>query len=158
MGLILSPSMARLQWLWQYANADTGNPVGQGKLFTNRKPNKAGFYRVTGIRGKVDGVKIDELLPAGTSIPGNVDPITGTPYLGDNRLRPKSFDQSEAQLTGAGIIFSLRDESYSNLFYGNYPPTPSYYEFHTAPPYPDGLVPPNTQSLITFSAWINEIG
>ncbi len=89
---------------------------------------------MTGIRGKVGGVKIDELLPAGTSIPGNVDPITGTPYLGDNRLRPKSFDQSEAQLTSGGIIFSLRDESYSNLFYGNYPPTPSHYEFHTPPP------------------------
>ena len=156
-------AMGRIKWLWQYANTEGDSPnrvkaSAKGKLFTNSKPNDEGFYRVKAIKGKVDGVKIDELLPAGTGIPGNVDPITGTPYLGDNRLRPKSFKDSEAQLTGGGIIFSLKDANYSNLFFGNYPPQPSYYEFHTAPPYPDGLVPPNTQSFINFTAWISEVG
>ena len=74
-------------------------------------------------------MRIDSLLPAGTGIPGNVDTITG-----------------------GGIIFSLEDGSYSNLFHGTYPPTPSPYEFHTVSPYPDGLVPPNTQSFIGFEA------
>ena len=55
-------------------------------------------------------------------------------------------------ITGGGIIFSLEDGSYSNLFHGTYPPTPSPYEFHTVSPYPDGLVPPNTQSFIGFEA------
>jgi len=150
--------MARLKWLWQCTNQEGGSPTGRGKLFTNRKPNNDGFYRVKHIKGKVDGVKIDALLAAGTGIPGNVDPITGTPYLGDNKLRPKSFNESKAQLTGGGIIFSLNDGSYSNLFFGNYPPQPSYYEFHTVTPYPDGLVPPNTQSFIKFEAWISAVG
>jgi hypothetical protein len=150
--------MARLKWLWQYANKEGDSPAGRGKLFTNRRPNDDGFYRVKDIKGKVDGVKIGRLLPAGTGIPGNVDPITGTPYLGDNRLRPKSFKKSEPQLTGGGIVFSLKDGSYSNLFFGNYPPQPSYYEFHTVPPYPAGLVPPNTESFIHFTAWISDLG
>ena len=150
--------MARLKWLWQYTNDEGGSLTGRGKLFTNSKPDNNGFYRVKEIKGKVDGVKIDALLPAATGIPGNVDPITGTPYLGDTKLRPKSFNESEAQLTGGGIIFSLKDRSYSNLFFGNYPPQPSYYEFHTVPPYPDGLVPPNTESFINFTAWISEVG
>jgi hypothetical protein len=34
----------------------------------------------------VNGAKIDELLPAGTGIPGNVDPVTGTRYVGDNLI------------------------------------------------------------------------
>jgi|LauGreDrversion4_2_1035121.scaffolds.fasta_scaffold91946_2 hypothetical protein len=150
--------MAQLQWLWQYANQDGGRPIGQGRLFTKSKPNQNGYYRVTAIKGTVDGVKIDSLLPAGRGIPGNVDPITGTPYLGDNKIRPRSLNPNKPQLTDGGIVFSLKDESYSNLFYGAYPPTPSYYEFHTVPPYPDGLVEPNTESLINFSAWISNIG
>ena len=150
--------MARLKWLWQYTNDEGGSLTGRGKLFTNSKPDNNGFYRIKDIKGKVDGVKINALLPAGTGIPGNVDPITGTPYLGDNKLRPKSFNESEVQLTGGGIIFSLKDRSYSNLFFGDYPPQPSYYEFHAVPPYPDGLVPPNTESFIKFTAWISEVG
>lgn len=55
-------------------------------------------------------------------------------------------------------MFSLKDGSYSNLFFGNYPPQPSYYEFHTVPPYPAGLVPPNTESFINFTAWISDLG
>lgn len=150
--------MARLKWLWQTSNSRAETPSGRGRLFTQGKPNQDGFYRVTSIKGHVDGIKIDKLLPAGTGIPGNVDTITGTPYLGDNLLRPKSFKSSKAQLTDGGLVFSLKDESYSNFFYGTYPPQPSYYEFHTVPPYPDGLVPPNSQSFINFSAWISEIG
>jgi len=150
--------MARLKWLWQYANSAGGSPIGKGRLLTKCKPNKSGFYRVTAIKGEVNGIKINELLPAGTGIPGNVDPVTGTAYLGDNRVRPKSLKEDESQLTDGGIIFSLQDDSYSNLFYATYPPIPSYYEFHTAPPYPDGLVPPNTESFINFSAWITDHG
>ena len=67
-------------------------------------PNNDSIYRVKHIKGKVDGVKIYALLAAGTGIPGNVDPITGTPYLGDNKLLSKSFNGSKAQLTGSGII------------------------------------------------------
>lgn len=149
--------MARLKWVWQYTSTNGDTPSGHGKLVTGANPNKNGFYRVRSIKGQVDGVQIDKLLPAGTGIPGNVDPITGTPYLGDNRLRAKNLDINQAQLTSSGLIFKLKDASYSNLFYGTYPPQPSYYEFHTVPPYPDGLVPPNTESFINFSARISKI-
>lgn len=156
-GALHGPPVAKLKWLWEYSNQDGGSPIGKGRLFTKGKPDKEGFFQVTSIKGRVDGVRIESLLPAGSGIPGNVDPITGTPYLGDNKLRPKSFKKDEAQLTGGGIVFSLEDASYSNLFYGNYPPQPSYYEFQTAPPYPEGLVEPNTESFINFTAWISEI-
>jgi hypothetical protein len=62
-----------------------------------------------------------------------------------------------ATSAGGGIVFSLVNDTYSNLFYGNYPPTPSDYEFHTAPPYPQGLVPPNSESFIQFDAWISQV-
>ena len=39
----------------------------------------------------------------------------------------------------------MRDSSYSNLFFGDYPSKPSYHEFHTLPPHPDGLAASNTQ-------------
>lgn len=149
--------MDRLKWLWQYSNQDGGSPIAQGRLFTKSEPNKNGFYRITAIKGTVDGVKIDSLLPAGTGIPGNVDPLTGIPYLGDNKIRPESLNPNKAQLTDGGIVFSLEDDNFSNLFYNTFPPTASYYEFQSAPPYPDGLVEPNTQSMINFSAWISDI-
>jgi hypothetical protein len=156
------PSMSddkrsRLKWLWRYANLDGGNPVAQGKLFTKAKPSKDGFYTVTDIKGKRDGVRIQELLPAGTGIPGNVDSITGKPYLGDNKIRPQSLTGDRGQLTDGGIVFSLKDGTYSNLFYPDYLANPTHYEFHTAPPFPAGLTPPNSQSLLNFEAWITHV-
>lgn len=147
--------MARIHWLWRYANADGGSPIAKGKIVTNGKADADGFYRVKQIRGQRDGVKIKALLADGTGIPGNVDIITGKPYLGDNKLRPRSLNDDKPQLTGGGIVFSMVNDTYSNLFYGNYPPNPSYYEFHTVPPYPQGLVPPNSESFIQFDAWIS---
>ena len=38
--------MVRLKWLWQYTNDEGGSPTGRGKLFTNRKPDNNGSYRV----------------------------------------------------------------------------------------------------------------
>ena len=76
---------SRIKWLWRYSNQDGDSPVAQGKLFTKAKPGKDGFYTVTDIKGKRDGVNIKELLPAGTGIPGNVDTISAT-----TRSAPKS--------------------------------------------------------------------
>ena len=146
--------MARLKWTWEYGATDGHSPTAQGRLWTNAKPNDDGFYRVKAIKGRRDGVKIDSLLPAGTNIPGNIDTITGQPYLGDNLIRPEGPDTDLPQLAGGGIIFSLKDGSFSNLFYGNYPPTPSYYDFHSVAPFPDGVVSPNTLSFIGFTAEI----
>jgi len=146
--------MTRLKWIWNYSATDGDSPVARGHLWTNAKRNEDGYYKVKTIKGSRDGVRIDSLLPAGTGIPGNVDPVTGTPYLGDNRIRTERSNPNKAQLTGGGIIFSLADNSYSNLFYGTYPPTPSYYDFHTVSPYPLGVVSPNTESFIHFEARI----
>ena len=146
--------MTRLKWTWHYRATEGENPVARGRLWTNARRNEDGDYQVKKIKGSRDGVRIDSLLPAGTSIPGNVDTITGKPYLGDNTIRTQDSKTNQAQLTGGGIIFSLEDGSYSNLFYGTYPPTPSYYEFHSVSPYPNGVVSPNTESFIGFKAQI----
>jgi hypothetical protein len=147
---------SRIKWLWRYSNQDGDSPVAQGKLFTKAKPGKDGFYTVTDIKGKRDGVNIKELLPAGTGIPGNVDTITGKPYLGDNKIRPQELGRDRGQLTDGGIIFSMTDGTYSNLFYPDYLANPTHYEFHTVPPFPAGLTPPNSESLLNFEAWITE--
>ena len=55
--------MARLKWLWQYANDEGGSPTGRGKLFTNRKPDNNGFYRVKDIKDKVDGARLMPCFP-----------------------------------------------------------------------------------------------
>ena len=146
--------MASLKWAWQYSATNGKSPLAHGRLWTNVKRNEDGYYLVKEIKGRRDGVKIDSLLPAGTSIPGNVDTITGQPYPGDNRIRPQSTKPDRPQLTGSGIIFSLNDGSYSNLFYATNPPISSNFEFHSASPYPNGVVPPNTESLIGFEARI----
>jgi hypothetical protein len=146
--------MKRLKWTWQYHSVDSDNPVAKGRLWTNAKPTDDGYYRVKTIKGHRDGAQIDSLLPAGTSIPGNIDTITGQPYLGDNRIKPEDPNSDRPQLTSGGIIFSLKDGSFSNLFYGNYPPTPSYYDFHSVAPFPNGVVSPNSQSFISFTAEI----
>lgn len=147
--------MARLKWTWQYNGTATNRtPTASGRLWTTAKRDADGYYRVKAIKGSRDGVRIDSLLPAGTSIPGNIDTVTGQPYLGDNRIRTQSAKGNSKQLTSSGIIFSLVDGSYSNLFYGTVPPTSSYYEFHSVSPYPNGVVPPNTELLIGFEARI----
>ena len=149
--------VSMLKWQWEYSNKDGHSPVGQGELLTGSRPGRDGFYHVKSISGQVNGVEINRLLRPGTGIPGNVDPVTGTSYLGDNKIRPMTNDGSKPQLSSKGIVFSLKDDTYSNLFFGTWPPSPSYYEFHTAPPYPAGLVPPNRESFINFSAWSGDI-
>jgi hypothetical protein len=147
-----------LSWKWRYQSTEAGLQAGRGKLFTRAQPNQRGFYRVKAIEGVVDGAKIDELLPAGTGIPGNVDPVTGTPYVGDNLIRRPRSNNKQPQLSSRGLVFSLEDASYVNLFHGNFPPSPSDYAFQSCPPYPDGPVEPNTESLIAFSARITGFG
>ena len=51
----------------------------------------------------------------------------------------------------------MRDSSYSNLFFRDYPSKPSYHAFQTLPAHPDGLAASNTQSFMNFTAWIGEV-
>ncbi len=146
--------MKWLRWAWQYSATDGGSPVAKGRLWTSSRPTRDGFYRVKTIKGNRDGVKIASLLPAGTAIPGNIDTITGQPYLGDNLIRPQDSGSDRPQLTIGGINFSLKDGSFSNLFYATYPPAPSFYDFHSVAPFPDGVVSPNTETFIGFTAEI----
>ena len=148
--------MAPLRWLWRYSDSTTGHPIGKGTLTTNSKPDRDGFYRVRSIRGQRDGTKFHRLVPDGNGIPGNVDPITGRAYVGDNLIRPKSQRLDAAQLTSGGIGFSLVNKTFVNLFELNSPPQPTSFEFFSAPPYPVGPVPPNTEALIRFNAWIQQ--
>lgn len=146
--------MARLQWLWRYNDSETERPIGSGKLTTTSKADAEGFYRIRSIRGERDGVPIKRLLPRGNGIPGNVDPITGQAYVGDNLIRAKGDNPEAAQLTSKGVVFSLINKTHVNLFHLNLAPVPANYEFFSAPPYPAGPVPPNTESTIHFDAWI----
>lgn len=139
-----------LKWKWRYQSAgDSGEDEiikARGTLFTSSHPNEDGFYEVKRIRGRRDGDMITGLVDAGTSVPGNA------PYAGDNLIRPKI--RKRPQLTGSGLQFSLDNGEYSNVFYADFLAPPSYLEFHSVPPYPDGPNSPNTELGVVFKAFI----
>ena len=138
-----------IKWRWSYGSpsgsSDDGIIRARGTLLTSNRPLENGFYRVKSIRGRRDGDVITGLVDAGTSIPGN------TPYAGDNLIRRNR--KGRPQLTGNGIQFALDNGTYSDVFYADFLATPSYLEFHSVPPYPEGPNPPNTELGVIFKAF-----
>ena len=142
-----------LEWAWQYSGTGAaGAPLSaSGMLYTNRDPDGDGWYQIERITGERDGVSITALYPAGQGIPGNVDPATGVPFVGNNLIR-RSGSDGEPQLDKNGLQFSLADGSYSNVFYASFLSPPTYLDFHSVPPFPAGAVPPNSEPPVSFSA------
>lgn len=150
-----------LHWSWSYEASQPGASCSDlkasGTLITDHDADGDGVYKVLGIQGRRNGVKITGLVPAGTAIPGNIDPLTGIPYNVDNRIQPARSGQPgqvspQGQLSSHGIGFSLADGTYSNIFLATYLDPPSYFDFHTQAPFPAGLVAPNTETTIHFQA------
>ncbi len=148
-----------MAWTWQYSGTDgAGAPISaDGLLLTDRDPDGDGWFTIERITGQRDGVRIAGLYPAGEGIPGNVDPASGVPYTGDNLLRLGN-PASEPQLNTHGLQFALADGSYSNVFYASFLSPATYLDFHSAPPYPAGGVPPNSERAVAFSAEPRDAG
>jgi hypothetical protein len=155
------PAGKPLHWSWSYEASQPGagssDLKARGTLITDRDADGDGVYEVLRIQGRRNGVRITGLVPAGTAIPGNVDPVTGNPYIVDNRIQPARSGQPgqvspQGQLNSRGIGFSLADGTYSNIFLATYLDPPRYFDFHTQDPFPSGLVPPNTETTIHFQA------
>jgi len=155
------PASKPLHWSWSYEASQPGagsnNLKARGTLITDRDADGDGVYDVLGIQGQRNGVRITGLVPAGTAIPGNVDPVTGNPYNVDNRIQSARSGQPgqvspQGQLSSHGIGFSLADGTYSNIFLATYLNPSLYFDFHTEAPFPAGLVAPNTETTIHFQA------
>jgi len=155
------PTSKPLRWSWSYKASQPGagsnDLKARGTLITDRDADGDGVYEVLGIHGRRNGVRITGLVPAGTGIPGNVDPVTGIPYTVDNKIQPSRNGQQgqlgrQGQLNSHGIGFALADGSYSNIFLATYLTPPRYFDFHTQDPFPAGLVAPNTETTIHFQA------
>ena len=147
-----------LRWDWSYesrpAGAHGAGLQARGSLITDNDANGDGLYEVLGIEGRRNGVRITGLVPTGTAIPGNVDPVTGIAYNVDNKIQSASKGMSPEQLTSHGIGFSLADGSFSNLFFASFLSPPAYYDFHSVEPFPAGPVAPNSETSIHFQAHI----
>lgn len=155
---IHGPTKDQLFWSWSYASSQPG--VGRsaikarGHLITDNDSDADGLYQVLGISGQRNGARITGLVPAGTAIPGNVDPLTGVSYVVNNQIQPASKDKHGGQLSTQGIGFALADGSFSNIFYASFLTPSIYLDFHTQPPFPAGPVTPNTETSIHFQAEI----
>ena len=142
-------------WSWNYVgiDSDTGRTIrASGQFLSDIDPDSEDFYAIQRIQGSRNRVRIDGLWPAGKAIPGNIDPITGEPYNGDNRIRQNDDDRERAQLTSAGFQFSLRDGTFANVFFAGFLEPPITLEFFSAPPYPIGPVAPNSEDPVIFRA------
>jgi subtilisin family serine protease len=139
-----------IKWRWSYNSPLGDNEDGviraRGTLLTSNKRLKNGFYKIKSIKGKRDGDLITGLVDAGTPIPGN------TIYAGDNLIR--SNRKGRPQLTGNGFQYALDNGTYSNVFYADFLAPPSYLEFHSVPPFPEGPTLPNTELGVVFRAVI----
>ncbi|HEY8516004.1 MAG TPA: PEP-CTERM sorting domain-containing protein [Candidatus Binatia bacterium] len=154
-----STTRGSLTWTWRYTGVGPdGAPItARGVLRTDRDPDGDGWYAIESIEGQRNGVRITGLYPAGQAIPGNVDPANGAPFAGDNLLR-QSGAAHTPQLDENGLQFSLGDGTYSNVFFASFREPPTYLEFHSVPPFPEGVVPPNSELPGTFSAEVRVLG
>ena len=142
-------------WSWNYVgiDSDTGRTIrASGQFLRDIDPDSEDFYAIHRIQGSRNGVRIDGIWPAGEAIPGNIDPITGVPYAGDNRIRQRGGAGGAAQLTSSGFQFALRDGTFSNVFFAGFLEPPITLEFFSAPPYPIGPVAPNSEDPVIFRA------
>ena len=134
------PANASTIWNWNYSGS--GITAG-GTLTTMDTPNEMGGYLITAITGTRNGIAITGLQPVGTPIPGN------EPFDVDNLV----FLGPGPQLKTGGFGFSIADGTYSNPFYADFLPTPTYLEFFSAPPFTPGTPgPEDTELPIDFSA------
>lgn len=151
-----SPTHDQLRWSWSYSSSQPGTGgssiKARGKLITDNDSDGDGVYQVLGISGQRNGVRITGLVPAGTFIPGNVDPVTGNGYVVDNQIRPQSKGRPDGQLDSKGIGYALSDGSYCNIFYASFLSPAIYLDFHAQPPFPNGLIAPNTETAVQFRA------
>lgn len=141
---------AVLIWDWSYqstADADDQLIRAHGKVATDRDHDGDGWHEILAITGLHNGDPITGLVPAGESIPGNDS------YDGDNRIRSISNREDKAQLSKNGFQYRLKDGSYANVFFGSFFDPPSYVEFHSRYPFPNGAIAPNTEIPIDFIAY-----
>jgi hypothetical protein len=137
-----------LKWKWRYETLE--NSAGpeikaRGKIITDTDIDGDGFVNIIGIKGKRNGDKITGLYLAGTSIPGN------SPYAGDN-LIAYAKPMPSPQLTGNGFQFSVEGGGFSNVFFADFLQPQGYLEFHSMPPYPEGVTAPNSEARVIFQA------
>jgi hypothetical protein len=138
--LTMATATASTLWHWQYSGAGI---TATGTFTTVDSPDENGGYLITGITGARNGIAITGLQPPGTSIPGN------EPFTVDDLV----FLDPGPQLTSGGFGFSMADGTYSNPFYADFLPTPSYLEFFSTPPFTDGMPGPGSSELpVQFSA------
>ena len=153
-----APASDQLAWRWSYASSQPGAGRSAikagGHLITDNDRDGDGIYQILGITGQRNGVRITGLVPAGTAIPGNIDPLTGIAYVVNNQIQQASQDKHGGQLNTQGIGFALADGSFSNIFFASYLTPPIYLDFHSQSPFPAGLVAPNTETAIHFQAEI----
>jgi len=140
-----------LEWEWAYfspADSAGGRIRAKGTFLTDYDLDGDGWYSIVSIRGQNKGVPITGLFPAGEAIPGN----SGFP--GDNLVRElgDSDWSAEGQLTGNGYQYSLADNSFVNVFFADFTEVPTYKEFRSREPFPEGLVSPNTEFDVSFRA------
>ena len=132
--LVALPAEA-LEWRWSYKGEGV---TASGSFTTSDTHNADGFYKITGIKGEMNGVAITGLQPAGTSIPGN----DGYPV--DSLVRTEA-----PQLSLHGFAYSLADGTYANPFYGGRFVPPGVYAFFSDPKNRK-----TTEPLVKFTATI----
>ena len=143
--------LAKAVLIWDWGYQSTANAVdplitAHGKVATDRDHDGDGWHEILAITGLHNGDPITGLVPAGESIPGNDS------YDGDNRIRFISNREDKAQLSKNGFQYRLKDGSYANVFFGSFFDPPSYVEFHSRYPFPNGAIAPNTEIPVEFVA------
>ena len=140
-----------LEWEWTYrspAHSAGGRIRARGTFLTDYDLDGDGWYNIVSIRGRNNGVPITGLFPAGVAIPGN----SGFP--GDNLVREQGDrdGSTEGQLTGNGFQYSLADDSFVDVFFADFTAVPTYKEFRSRAPFPEGPVSPNRELDVSFQA------
>jgi hypothetical protein len=134
------PANASILWDWNYSGSGI---TASGTFTTGDTPDANGAYLITDITGTRNSETITALQPPGTSIPGN------EPFLVDDLV----FPGPGPQLTKGGFGFSTSGGNYSNPFYADFLPTPSYLEFFSTPPFTNGTPgPEDTELPVQFTA------
>ena len=140
-----------LEWEWTYrspAGSAGGRIRARGTFLSDYDLDGDGWYNIVSIRGQNNGVSIAGLFPAGVAIPGN----SGFP--GDNLVREQGDRDwsAEGQLTGNGFQYALADGSFVNVFFADFTAVPTYKEFRSRAPFPEGPVSPNRELDVSFQA------
>jgi hypothetical protein len=117
--MVAGRAEASMQWRWTCKGPGF---QASGAFTTDDTPDADGFYTITAVSGKANGVAITGLQPAGTAIPGNAG------YPVNNLIRPRA-----PQLSHPGFGFALADGTFANPFYGAHFDPPGTYVFVSDP-------------------------